>query len=202
MQEINLGKNLQILRKKLDYTQKDFADFLGIPQPSLSAYENNRNSPTTDVLINVATKCNVSLDWLCGLSDTTYTLASLGDISELLYQLLEINEIGIEIEVHDHLNNDLETETDKWYTRLTVYGNDDRYQYNAALCNIIKKIHDNYSDLGNYGISKDMYDMERASAKEHYSATPVTKKRYPELSREERMRKHLDYLKIITSKPE
>lgn len=197
MQEINLGENLQTLRKELDYSQKDFADFLGIPQPSLSAYENNRNSPTIEVLINIAKKCNVSLDWLCGLSKTSFTPASLGDISEILYELMEVNEIGIEIEVHDRLPNDMETGDDKWYTRLTVYGNDSRYRLNADLCNIIRKIHDNISDLETYAISKDMYDMEKNRSKESYD-TPITKKCFPDLSRNERMDKHIEYLKFHT----
>lgn len=42
---IQLGNKLQMLRKNLGYTQKDFADFLEIPQPSLSAYENEKNRP-------------------------------------------------------------------------------------------------------------------------------------------------------------
>ena len=197
MQEIKLGENLQTLRKELDYSQKDFAEFLGIPQPSLSAYENNRNSPTVEVLINIAKKCNVSLDWLCGISTSSYNVASLGDISEMLYQLMEINEIGIDIEVHDRLDNDIETWTDKWYTRLTVYGNDDKYIFNADLCNIIRKIHENISDLETYAIAKDTYDMEKTRAKEYYTS-PVTKKCFPELSRDERMKKHIEYLKSIT----
>ena len=53
--------------------QKDFTEFLGIPQPSMSAYENRKNNPTIDVLIDIADKCKVSLDWLAGRSD--YTLA-------------------------------------------------------------------------------------------------------------------------------
>lgn len=79
-----LGDKLQYLRKTLTFSQKDFAEFLGIPQPSLSAYENNRNSPTVDVLINIAKKCNISLDWLCGISTSKQTLSSLGDVSDFL----------------------------------------------------------------------------------------------------------------------
>lgn len=196
MQDIKLGENLQILRKELNYSQKDFAEFLGIPQPSLSAYENNRNSPTIEVLINIAKKCNVSLDWLCGLPTSSLNVASLGDVSEVLYQLMEINEIGIDVEVHDHLPNDIETETEKWYTRLTVYGNDPRFRFNADLCNIIRKMHDNISDLETYAIAKETYDREKESAREYYSA-PVTKKNFPELSRDERMHKHIEYLKSL-----
>lgn len=54
MNNNTLGDKLQYLRKDMSMSQKDFANFLGIPQPSLSAYENNRNSPTVDVLINIA----------------------------------------------------------------------------------------------------------------------------------------------------
>lgn len=53
-------------------SQKDFEDFLSIPQPSLSAYENNRNLPTIDVLINIAKKCYILLDWLCGISSVQF----------------------------------------------------------------------------------------------------------------------------------
>ena len=37
--------------KKL--TQQEFAELVNIPQPSISAYENDRNSPNMDVLINI-----------------------------------------------------------------------------------------------------------------------------------------------------
>ncbi len=66
--KIELGDKLQILRKNMNYKQKDFAEFLNIPQPSLSAYENRKNSPPLEVLINIAKKCNISLDYLAGLS--------------------------------------------------------------------------------------------------------------------------------------
>ena len=43
-------------------TQKEFEDFLVIPQSSMSAYENDKNNPTIDVLIDIADKYNVFLD--------------------------------------------------------------------------------------------------------------------------------------------
>ena len=54
MQNVTLGERIQVLRKNMKMSQKEFAVFLEIPQPSLSAYENNRNSPTVEVLINIA----------------------------------------------------------------------------------------------------------------------------------------------------
>lgn len=61
------GKNLKKLRSTMNMKQKEFAELLGIPQPSISAYENGRNQPTLDVLITIALRCNISIDWLCGL---------------------------------------------------------------------------------------------------------------------------------------
>ena len=61
------GKRLREVRlETLNMNQREFAKLLGIPQPSLSAYESGRNKPTIDSVINISDKCNVSIDWLCG----------------------------------------------------------------------------------------------------------------------------------------
>lgn len=200
--DLQLGDKLQMLRKNLNYTQKDFAEYLGIPQPSLSAYENNKNSPTTEVLINIARKCNISLDWLCGLSDDKtdrFKISELKDITALLYNLVELNEIGIEIKVNDKLPNDLETETEKWYTQLTIFGRDRRYKYNSDLCQIITSICDNLHDIETFAISKEIYDMQKNKSLDSHEGMPVTKKEFHELSREERQLKHIEYLESISN---
>lgn len=194
MNNTTLGDKLQYLRKDMSLSQKDFADFLGIPQPSLSAYENNRNSPTVDVLINIAKKCNISLDWLCGISSSKHTLSSLSDIADVLYALLETEDIKLDIEIHDHLPNDEETETEKWYTSITVYGNDTKHEHNASLCNIIRKVTNDFDDLESYSLSKEMYDLAKEKTKDYYTL-PLKQKRFPKLSREERVKKHIDLIK-------
>lgn len=175
-------------------SQKDFAVFLNIPQPSLSAYENNRNSPTVDVLINMANKCHISLDWLCGISTFQHQLSSLSDVADFIYSLLESNEIGAEIEVHDHLNDDIETETERWYTRLTFYGNDKTYKYNGDLCNMIKKISNDFKELDSYAISKEMYDLAKEKTRDYY-VLPITKKEFPNMDYEELLKKRYNKLK-------
>ena len=140
MQNVTLGERIQVLRKNMKMSQKEFAVFLEIPQPSLSAYENNRNSPTIEVLINIARKCHISLDWLCGISTYQHQLSSLSDVGDFLYSLLETNEIGVDIEIHDKLFNDIETDEDRWYTRLTFFGNDEEHESNADICFLIDKV--------------------------------------------------------------
>lgn len=61
----------------IDKKTKEFAEFLGIPQPSMSTYENGKDNPTIDVLFDIADKCKVSLDRLAGRNDYSFTLSSM-----------------------------------------------------------------------------------------------------------------------------
>ena len=61
------GERLKTLRTiNKNMTQKEFTELIGIPQPTLSAYESGRNKPAIDAVISIANKCNVSVDWMCG----------------------------------------------------------------------------------------------------------------------------------------
>ena len=146
----SFGKRLQALRLYKKLTQQEFAELVNIPQPSISAYENGRNSPNMDVLINIAQTCNVSLDWLCGLSSAPPQISTLGDIANFLYTLLETDDIHLDIDIHDKLPNDLETDTDKYYARITIYGNDFKYPLNNELCSMIRGVRDDFFDFENY----------------------------------------------------
>lgn len=194
---IKLGEKIQRLRKDLGYTQKEFAEFLSIPQPSLSTYENDKNSPTTEVLINIATKCSVSLDWLCGLAENInkeFEITEMGDLVSVMYKLMEINEIGIEIKVNDKLSNDLESEESRWFTQLTIYGNDNQYKYNPELCEIISSIKNLQFDVDSFQLDAEMYEMKKQKDIAYYRLVPLTKKVVPQLTRKERMKKRVEYL--------
>ena len=198
---LKLGEKLQTLRKSLNYTQKDFAEFLDIPQPSLSAYENEKNSPTTEVLINIAQKCNISLDWLCGLTNTENkqcNIHELGDLAAVIYALMEINEIGIEIKVNDRV--DIETEDNRWSTQLTIYGNDTRYLSNADLCQIIARVKELNLDVESFEIDAETYEMKKERDLACYQSHPLTKRVIPELTREERIKKRNEWLRINITK--
>lgn len=89
---------LKQLREDMGLTQKEFAEKVGFTQATLSAYENNPKNPSLSIMINIAVKCNVSLDWLCGLSDrktNNDNILTYADAIRLLLQL-EIFEIGID----------------------------------------------------------------------------------------------------------
>ena len=52
-----------------DQTQAEFAEFLGISRPTVGFYESGERIPDAITLEKIARRCNVSADWLLGLSD-------------------------------------------------------------------------------------------------------------------------------------
>lgn len=86
------SKRLKELRNDMKLTQKQFAEKIGFTQATLSAYENNPKSPSLDIIIDIATKCNVSLDWLCGLSDKKNSSNEIETYSDIIEFLLKIKE--------------------------------------------------------------------------------------------------------------
>ncbi len=54
MSDFLFPERLKSLRNLQNKSQKYFAEFLGIPQPSMSAYENGKNKPTIEVLVDIA----------------------------------------------------------------------------------------------------------------------------------------------------
>lgn len=64
------SKRLKELRIKKGITQKDLAERVNASPKSMSAYENSGRIPELDVLINIATELDCTLDYLFGISNT------------------------------------------------------------------------------------------------------------------------------------
>lgn len=69
-------------------------------------------------LIDIADKCNLSLDWLSGRSDYTFGLSNMKDFVLFMYELATKKEIGFKIIVEDKLPNDIESDENKWNAKL------------------------------------------------------------------------------------
>lgn len=78
--ELKFGERIREVRKNAGCSQKEFCALLDIPQSTLSAYETDRMQPTVASLINIATKFNVSLDWLCGIEKTAPRFGTMGEV--------------------------------------------------------------------------------------------------------------------------
>ena len=88
---MTLGESLKRFRKTYNLTQKQVANELGIFPQMFQTYESDKKVPAATVLINMAKKFNVSLDYLAGLSDdpnrtlkTTVLSADIDDNKDLI----------------------------------------------------------------------------------------------------------------------
>lgn len=87
---------LRKLREKTKKTQKQFADLVESTPATISAYENATKNPSLEVVMNIADKCHVSLDWLCGLTDQEISLDTCSDILKILFEIGLLNGIGLD----------------------------------------------------------------------------------------------------------
>lgn len=183
-------KNLrQVIMKQ---TQKEFSDFIGIPQSTLSTYESGRNKPTLGMAISIANKCNVSIDWLCG-REKRATINSLGDLMSILFQIYEAREFSCKTTIHDNVDIEETGEVDdalRNWIQMTFYYNEGRLHpeqiYCGDICNMIKKAYELHMEFSNYDCSKDYYETKKQQFIDRYSKHPVTTPLYPDISEEER----------------
>lgn len=103
------SKRLKETREEMGLSQLDFADKIGVTQQSLSSYEKCLSKPTLDVAIRIADKCNISLGWLCGLSDrksNNKTFKTYTDIIDMFFDIMNIGGIDVyptETETQDNM---------------------------------------------------------------------------------------------------
>lgn len=69
-----LDEKIKELREKENYSQKELGLKLGISLSTIGMYEQNKRSPSKDMLLKIAKTFNVSVDYL--LSSDTYNTIS------------------------------------------------------------------------------------------------------------------------------
>jgi transcriptional regulator with XRE-family HTH domain len=189
MQESSIAEKIKELRTDFKINQKNFAEAIGIKQSTLSSYENGVVTPSNDVLLTIAKKFHVSLDWLFGLSESKVQISTLSDIIWVLLEMNESTELRYEVEVNNHLTNDVENEQERWYAGIKFYGNDKEHSLNADMCNFLADLQENRESLESYFTGKDMYEMWKKKTLDYYTAKPVTHQEIEDLDFETRIRK-------------
>lgn len=188
------GERLKTLRNTvMNMTQKEFSALLGIPQPTLSAYESGRNKPSVDVLISLSEKCNVSIDWLCGKNNTGH-IRTMGDLAGMLFDLFNTKQVSCKTEIQDRVDiegDDRNDDTSRNWIKLTFYHCENRYDkeqvYSQDICKIIKKAYSLHNMLQNYDCSQEYYEKEREHYIKAYTDLPVTQLNRSGMSEEERI---------------
>lgn len=192
MQEKNFATQIKVLRKSLGMNQKEFAAKLGIRQSTLSSYENEAISPSTDMLITIAKKFNVSVDWLCGLTESKTTISTLSDIIEFLFEMEKIPELHFDINIDKNDDHTI-------ITGITFDSRDKEHKMNIDMCMFLSAYAEHRESFESYFVGKDMYELWQKNQIEYYDKLPLTRKDFDNLDsatrtklRNELLRKKLD----------
>jgi len=59
-----IGKRLKLLRLQLNRTQNKFCELIGVKRAVYNHYENNRRSPSVQIISKIAKATNCNLNWL------------------------------------------------------------------------------------------------------------------------------------------
>ena len=62
-----IGEKLKEIREKTGMNKKEFAQYLGLKYTTYNGYETEAREPSSDFLILVSEKFDVSIDYLLGL---------------------------------------------------------------------------------------------------------------------------------------
>lgn len=94
---VTIGNRIKELRTSKNLTQEDIAKMVKVSKATISNYEKWKVSPPIELLIKLAERYDVSIDWLCGLSNEEIPrLMSYGDA---FFRLVEIDKvIGFSVE--------------------------------------------------------------------------------------------------------
>lgn len=86
-----LGDRIKLLRKEQEITQEQLADWLNVSRSSIKGYENDGVEPSLNVLIKIADRFNVSLDYLLGRTEEKHNVNLLDEYTkEILIKVYEI----------------------------------------------------------------------------------------------------------------
>lgn len=89
-----LANRIKELRHSVNMTQREFAKEAGFTAATLSAYENGSKSPSLEIIMGIAKRFDVSIDWLCGLSEQKNNKStSFETYSNIIETLLNIDSV-------------------------------------------------------------------------------------------------------------
>lgn len=149
------GVRIKELRTKMNMTQNDFCELINCTQATLSGYENGTKNPSLDNLLIISEKCNVTMDWLCGLSDIqkTKNFESYSDIFNLIVNICKSIDIAIDKRQYSENEYDITLVAnnlvlceflEKWTKIKSIYDDDtiDEDTYEIVIKSLVNKYQD------------------------------------------------------------
>ena len=89
------ASRLREARMQTGKTQKEFADMVESTAATISAYENATKNPSLEIVMNIARKCNISIDWLCGLSEEKGLIPKIETYKDIAIKVLELLSVNM-----------------------------------------------------------------------------------------------------------
>ena len=89
MDNVQFSFILRELLTSRGISQKWLADEADTTEATISRYMSGKNQPEISIVVNIAKALNVSMDFLCGLTDTATPKESLGREIHLLLRCYE-----------------------------------------------------------------------------------------------------------------
>ena len=82
------GERLKKLRKAKGWTQQDLADHAGVSKVSVVCWENGKSEPLGDSISKLSEALGVSGNYLMGIDDPDYVVATSDDKLKLIEQIM------------------------------------------------------------------------------------------------------------------
>lgn len=162
MEENNIFANrLRQIRTEQKLTQRELADAVGASIMSISSYEKGAKNPSLEIVKNIASYCNVSIDWICGLSDQKALdnhIATYKDLFQLFINILDTRYQNQDtIPIIDIINTETSTVT------LTLHDDPNFQSFFSKWCDIFKLHCENTidDDLYKMWIEKQLTEYNR-----------------------------------------
>lgn len=90
VKEPKIADRLKELREIKGITQQELADTIGVSRVTIGTYEKGTATPQTETLIKISKNYNVSMDWLCALSENEKN-NDLETYADLFQQIIHIS---------------------------------------------------------------------------------------------------------------
>ena len=90
--EIKIEKRLRELRKEAGLTQEELGRKVGLEKNTISSYESDVRKPSAYIAAKIARTLNVSLDYLCSMTNDRYEIRIPKDVE---LDLTRLNPEGV-----------------------------------------------------------------------------------------------------------
>ena len=178
MREFEFAKRIKDLRIKNNYTQKEFADKLGVTYQAVSKWENGKNMPDIILLKEISTLFNIDIDelltgksknksnkkiWIIGISLLAFiillfVLIIINNSSNFEFKTITSNCDEFELTGSAAYN---EKKTSIYISNVDYCGKEQNDIYKSFSCNLYESYRNTKTKIGSCGESNNKETLDK-----------------------------------------